>query len=126
MESQLVWRDEYNIGVDILDKEHQRLFKIINKLFAFSDEEKKSRWACQEGIKYFKDHAMKHFAEEEKYMRSVHYEGLEMHRHLHQSFRKNTLPALEAELERSDYSADSVDHFLGTAQWSPAQSIVPP
>ncbi len=118
MESQLVWRDEYNIGVDILDKEHQRLFKIINKLFAFSDEEKKSRWACQEGIKYFKDHAMKHFAEEEKYMRSVHYEGLEMHRHLHQSFRKNTLPALEAELERSDYSADSVDHFLGVcAGW---------
>lgn len=39
MESKLVWKDEYNIGVDILDKEHQRLFKIINKLLVFSDEE---------------------------------------------------------------------------------------
>ena len=43
MESQLVWRDEYNVGVEVLDKEHQRLFKIINKLFAFTDEEKKSQ-----------------------------------------------------------------------------------
>ncbi len=118
MESQLVWRDEYNIGVDVLDKEHQRLFKIINKLFAFSDEEKKSQWACQEGIKYFKDHAVKHFAEEEKYMASINYEGLSTHRLLHRGFRKNTLPALEAELEQSKYSAGSVNHFLGVcAGW---------
>ncbi|MCI9615111.1 MAG: response regulator [Dorea sp.] len=118
MESQLVWRDEYNIGVDVLDKEHQRLFKIINKLFAFSDEEKKSQWACQEGIKYFKDHAVKHFAEEEKYMASINYEGLSTHRLLHRGFRKNTLPALEAELEQSGYSAGSVNHFLGVcAGW---------
>ena len=31
MENQLLWKDEYSIGVDIIDKEHQRLFKIINK-----------------------------------------------------------------------------------------------
>ena len=118
MESQLVWKDEYNIGVDVIDKEHQRLFKIINKLFAFSNEEKKSQWACQEGIKYFKDHTVKHFAEEEKYMASINYEGLSTHRFLHRGFRKNTLPALEAELEQSKYSAGSVNHFLGVcAGW---------
>ena len=39
MDGQLVWKDEYNIGVDIIDQEHKRLFKIINKLFRFSDEE---------------------------------------------------------------------------------------
>ena len=77
MENHLVWKEEYNIGVDVIDKEHQRLFKIINKLFVFGKEEKKSQWACQEGIKYFKDHAMKHFAEEEKYMASVGYEALD-------------------------------------------------
>ena len=36
MDTQFVWRDEFKIGVDVIDKEHQRLFKIINKLFAFS------------------------------------------------------------------------------------------
>lgn len=113
MESQLVWKDEYNIGVDIIDREHQRLFKIITKLFAFSDKKNKSQWACQEGIKYFKDHAAKHFVEEEKYMASIDYEGLESHGRLHREFREKTLPLLEKELEQTEYCADSVEHFLG-------------
>ena len=71
MYNQLVWSDEYNIGVDIIDKEHQRLFRIINKLLAFGEEEKKGQWACLEGIKYFKEHALKHFEDEEKYMESI-------------------------------------------------------
>lgn len=118
MDSQLIWQEEYMIGVDIIDKEHQRLFKIINRLLAFGEEEKKSRWACQEGIKFFKEHAMKHFTDEENYMMSIGYERLETHRLLHQGFRKNTLPALEEELERMDYSPEAVDHFLGVcAGW---------
>ncbi len=113
MENQLVWKDEYNIGVDIIDREHQRLFKIITKLFAFSGEKDKSQWACQEGIKYFKDHAAKHFVEEEKYMASINYEGLEAHRRLHREFREKTLPLLEKELDQIEYCAESVEHFLG-------------
>ena len=34
METQFVWQEEFNIGVESIDREHQRLFKIINKLFA--------------------------------------------------------------------------------------------
>lgn len=118
MYNQLVWNDDYNIGVDAIDKEHRRLFNIINKLFAFGEDEKKSQWACQEGIKFFKEHAVKHFADEEKYMMSINYEGLETHRHIHKDFRTKTLPALESELEHSDYSPEAVDHFLGVcAGW---------
>lgn len=118
MEGQLVWKEDYNIGVDIIDQEHRRLFKIINKLFRFSDEKNKSQWACQEGIKFFKEHAVKHFAEEEEYMASVHYERLNVHRHIHNEFRERTLPALEDELEHTGYCADSIEHFLGVcAGW---------
>ena len=113
MEAQFEWRDEFNIGVDIIDKEHQRLFKIINKLFAMRAEEKDNQWTCQEGIKYFKGHAMKHFADEETYMASIGYGGLEQHRKIHRGFRENTLPALEQELEQTNYAPDAVDHFLG-------------
>lgn len=118
MDSQLVWRDEYNIGVDVIDREHQRLFKIISKLFAYEGEKDKSQWACQEGIKYFKGHAVKHFTDEERYMESIGYGGLERHRLIHRDFRENTLPALERELEQTGFSADAVDHFLGVcAGW---------
>ena len=100
---QLMWKDEYNVGVDIIDKEHQRLFKIINKLFRFGGEKDKRQWACQEGIKFFKDHAMKHFSEEEEYMASIRYEGLDTHKRLHREFREKTLPSLERELEQTGY-----------------------
>lgn len=118
MENELVWQEEHNIGVEIIDKEHQRLFKIINKLFTLEEEEKKNQWTCQEGIKYFKAHAMKHFSDEEEYMASIGYEGLERHTHIHEGFRNNTLPALELELEQSGYSSETIDHFLGVcAGW---------
>ena len=118
MDTQFVWREEYSIGVDVIDQEHQRLFKIINKLFTFKEENKDSQWTCQEGIKYFKGHAMKHFADEEAYMASINYPGLEQHRLIHKGFRENTLPALEQELERTDYAPDAVEHFLGVcAGW---------
>lgn len=118
METQFAWRKEFSIGVDSIDKEHQRLFKIINKLFAFKDDEATSQWACQEGVKFFKGHAIKHFADEEAYMASIQYKDLEQHRRLHNSFQKNTLPALEKELEQSGYAPDAVEHFLGVcAGW---------
>ena len=118
MDPQFVWKEEYNLGVDLIDREHQRLFRIINRLFAMKEEEKDHQWVCQEGVKYFKGHAMKHFADEEQYMADIGYSGLEQHRRIHQEFRVNTLPALEEELERTDYSPDAVDHFMGVcAGW---------
>lgn len=118
MDTQFVWQEEFNIGVESIDKEHQRLFKIINKIFKFKGEEKNSQWACQEGIKFFKGHAIKHFADEEAYMASINYEGYEQHKLLHKGFRENTLPVLEKELEQTGYSSDAVDHFLGVcAGW---------
>nr|WP_296486939.1 hemerythrin domain-containing protein [uncultured Acetatifactor sp.] len=113
-----VWHERYSIGVDIIDREHKKLFNIMNKLFAYGGNDEKSRWAYQEGIKFFKGHAMKHFAEEEMYMASIGYEGYETHRRLHDIFRKKTLPGIEKELEESFYSPEAVSHFLGVcAGW---------
>lgn len=113
MGNQVVWQDRFNIGVDIIDREHKKLFSILNNLFDLSEQEEKSEWGCREGIKYFKGHAMKHFAEEEAYMASIDYTGFDTHRRLHDYFRKITLPSLERELEDSRYSTDAIKHFLG-------------
>ena len=118
METQFVWQEEYNIGVEAIDRDHQRLFKIINKLFTLRQEGKNSQWACQESIKFFRTHALNHFAAEEAYMESIGYEGLEEHQRLHRGFRESTLPVLERELERTQYAPEAVDHFLGVcAGW---------
>ncbi len=112
IENQIVWKDRFNLGVEVIDREHQKLFKIINKLFAFAGDEEKNQWVCKERIKYFKDHAIKHFADEEAYMISIHYDGFKVHKRIHDDFRDNTLPALEQELEHTLYSEDAVSHFL--------------
>lgn len=118
MGNKFIWQDRFNIGVDIIDKEHRKLFSIMNRLISFSEQEDKMQWVCQEGIKYFKDHAMKHFSEEELYMASINYRDYEMHRHVHDNFRRKTLPALERELEQTEFSKESVSHFLGVcAGW---------
>ncbi|MDE7313022.1 MAG: response regulator [Eubacterium sp.] len=118
MGNYLVWEDRYNIGIDRIDNEHKKLFHIINKLFKFSGQEVKAPWVCQEGIKYFKDHAIKHFAEEEAYMESIAYKGLQTHKRLHDDFSNRTLPLLEKELEQSGYEKEAIEHFLGVcAGW---------
>lgn len=107
------WNERYNIGVEEIDRAHQRLFKIVNKLIVFNEDEKKSRWACMEGIKYFKSYAIKHFEQEEAYMKFTNYSGYERHKRIHADLRDKTLPALERELAESEYSTEAIQHFLG-------------
>lgn len=118
MDKQLVWKDEFNIGIDAIDKEHQRLFSIINRLFVLRHEEQKSGKACEEGIRYFYEHAIRHFTDEENYMELIGYKNLKIHKRIHKDFRDRTLPVLEGELKRSNYSPEAVDHFLAVcAGW---------
>lgn len=107
------WNDRFNLGVDTIDKTHQRLFSIIGKLIALNEDTTKQQHACREGIKYLKNYTLKHFAEEEDYMLSINYDGYDMHKSLHENMRDKTLPALEKELEEQNYSVESVRHFLG-------------
>lgn len=125
MGNRLVWSERFNLGVELIDNEHQKLFRILNKLFALRRQEEKSRWVCQEAVKYFKEHTLQHFADEEAYMASIGYAGLETHKHIHNNFRERTLPALEKELEKNHYSEHSINHFLGVcAGWLVGHTLI--
>lgn len=107
------WNDRFNIGVEVVDKAHQRLFSIVGKLISLNEDPDKQQHACREGIKYFKSYTLKHFAEEEAYMQSINYERYQLHKSLHDDLRDHTLTALDKELEEQNYSVASVQHFLG-------------
>lgn len=125
MGNQLVWNKRYDIGVDMIDVEHKKLFRILSRLFQFGQQEMKSQWVCREAVNYFKDHAVQHFQDEENYMASIGYKGFQMHKRIHKNFREVTLPALVRELELSGYSADAVDHFLGVcAGWLIGHTLI--
>lgn len=111
--NEIKWNDRFNVGVESVDKAHKRLFSIVSKIISLNEDSEKKQHACREGIKYFKNYTIKHFADEEAYMLSIGYSGYEMHKRLHDTMRDITLPALEAEMETHGYSVDSVQHFLG-------------
>lgn len=111
----VIWDDSFSIGVEIIDLAHQRLLSIVRKMIglAHDTEQEKKRWACEEGIKYFKSYCIKHFTEEEAYMRSISYDDYDAHKLIHDEMRDTTLPALEQKLADSDYSDQAMEDFLG-------------
>lgn len=124
MSEKLEWQERFNIGVDSIDKDHRQLFSIMNKLLSMSEHESKIEWVGREGIKYFKNHVMEHFAKEEEYMNSINFEGYPMHKRLHDNFKAKTLPALEEELVEGNFSLDAVRHFLGVCiGWMTAHTL---
>lgn len=113
MPKEVEWNERFNIGVETIDKAHRRLFSVVRKLMDLIEDEKRGRWVCEEGIKYFKSYTLKHFAEEEEYMKSISYSGYTMHKRLHDVLRDKTIPALEKDLVETDYSTDAMQHFVG-------------
>lgn len=110
---QIHWQDRFNIGVEIVDQAHRRLFSIVEKVMELYVEKHENKFACIEGIKYFKAYAIKHFAEEEAYMREIGYAGYLPHKRIHDRMKRETLPALERALYASDFSTETVQRFIG-------------
>lgn len=113
MSKEAEWNKHFNIGIDSIDNAHRKLFSIVHRLVHLSREEHNGQWACAEGIKFFKNYAIEHFADEEAYMQSINYKDYEIHKRLHDDMRYKTLPSLEKELTESNYSQESIEHFLG-------------
>ncbi len=113
MSKEAEWNKRFNIGVDSIDNAHRKLFSIVCRLIHLSRDEKNGRWACAEGIKFLKNYTIEHFTDEEAYMQSIGYSGYEIHKRLHDDMRYQTIPALERDLKESDYSQESIHHFLG-------------
>lgn len=109
--SKIEWRDEYNIGVEVVDRAHKELFSIVRKIINLSEDDTKSRKACAEGIKFFKNYVSEHFLQEEEYMRSIKYKHYLAHKRRHDLMKCETVPALEKELVESGYSNKAVEHF---------------
>lgn len=111
----IMWDSRYNLGIEEIDREHQRLFAIIRKIVGLIEngEEGKAQHACREGVKFLKNYTLIHFAHEEGFMNSLNYGGYERHKRIHDDLKKNVLPAMEEELEKHQYDAETVRHFLG-------------
>lgn len=111
---ELLWKEEYNVGCDYVDKAHQKLFSVFRRVERLlgEDDYEKNRFACIEAVKFLYSYTASHFAQEEAYMRETGYEGYDMHKKLHDDMSLVTLPALDKVLVESDYSEESMREFI--------------
>lgn len=111
----IIWKDEFDVGVDYIDNAHRKLFATMRKMneILATQSPEMARMTCIESIGFFKRYAMEHFAQEEAYQLEVGYRGYRMHKRLHDNLRDSILPAIERELIEEDFSKDSVEHFIG-------------
>jgi hemerythrin len=77
------WRDEFKIGIEEIDFEHQELIELINELYAETKKED-SAMAVMDCLEEIFAKISAHFALEEKVMRDLQYDEYEDHKEDHE------------------------------------------
>jgi len=75
-----VWKSQYAVGEPELDKQHQYLFYLGNKIQ--KEDKQQARGYVMKLYKY----ATAHFKAEEEHMKKIKYPGAEYHGKLHEKF----------------------------------------
>jgi hemerythrin len=78
------WSSEFEIGINVIDAQHQRIVDYINMLVDFGDDA--SREEIAEMLNALMDYTYSHFAFEEALMEEAQYQYLAVHRRTHESF----------------------------------------
>ncbi|MGE5418317.1 MAG: bacteriohemerythrin [Acidobacteriota bacterium] len=79
------WDASYSVGVDSIDVQHQKLFKIINNLNQ-AMLAGNARSMVDGIVAELKAYTIEHFTEEERLMTLANYSDLINHKKLHQDF----------------------------------------
>ncbi len=102
----LVWTRDYELGIDVIDKQHQRIVHYINSLYD-ATEQQANREQLKDVLNNLVDYTLSHFAFEESLMEESNYPDLQGHQLTHQNFTH-----LIEDLKRRFNEGDSVAEEL--------------
>jgi hemerythrin len=105
------WRDEYSVGVEQFDSQHQHLLEIINKLTTRSGQSLNSELVSQT-LKEMFDYAMEHFTAEEELMQKYAYPEIESQKKQHSYFLKTATELSKYPVNEKEESIDEIAEFL--------------
>jgi len=79
------WKQEYSVGNDLMDKQHQAIIEMINKMH---EAMQVGKGGIEAGniITEMIDYSVMHFAAEEELMKKIHYVELNAHMKEHNAF----------------------------------------
>lgn len=84
-----VWKDEYSVGVQIIDEQHRIFFKLTNDVLDFlsQPEISQDREVLINLLNDLGNYALYHFSTEEEYFDQFHYQDAVPHTEVHDHFR---------------------------------------
>jgi hemerythrin-like metal-binding protein len=112
------WKDEYSVGVGIIDEQHKHFVGILNRLYDTIQNDDQS--LLPEILKDLTDYAVYHFNTEEKYFDQFKFSGSDEHKLEHKKLkekvagflsRKDEDP-LRVSYELLDFLEDWLVHHL--------------
>lgn len=120
------WKDEYRIGVNLIDDQHKKLFEIADRAYELIKNplnvDKYDK--IVEILKELKDYTVFHFTTEEKYMKTIGYKKFLSHKVQHDDFieKINSFDLNEIDQDQDKYVMEVLDfivkwiseHILGT------------
>jgi hemerythrin len=109
--------EEYLTGITLIDEEHRTLFVISERVYILLKEGVDSSDAERiiEILHELKEYTKNHFADEEEYMESIGYSGLEAQKRAHRSFISELEDINDDEVRKNtkDYTRSLLEFLLG-------------
>src|SRR5690554_4565099 len=94
------WKVEYNLGIDVIDSQHQQIVNYINELsYAINRGDNDEVYEVLEKLK---DYCLDHFDFEEQLMQQAGYILLEAHQGVHRRFKERVDNIQEELLQGKD------------------------
>lgn len=93
------WTQNLSVGVDLIDDQHKKLFKMADQLFE-AGRLHKAKEFISELLGFLDGYTKKHFADEEGYMLKIGYPGYDFQKKAHDEFI-HQLKILEKDYESS-------------------------
>ena len=90
----LKWRDEWEIGNDVVDAQHKELFHIVND-FSNAYYNGKGIDVIENTLNFLLEYTVKHFADEETLQWSSEFPEYEEHKKLHDAFKEKAVEMAE-------------------------------
>ncbi len=102
--AKFIWKNDYNIGIEEIDKQHQKIFDIGNQIskLVFSDVNPLPYKEIQQILVELKNYTVEHFATEEEFMKLHSYVNYQSHKTMHTNFTESILNFEHKDIELTD------------------------
>jgi hemerythrin-like metal-binding protein len=107
----ICWKEEYSVGIEKIDHQHQHLFEIVNNLIERSVSSGDSELAS-ETLTEMINYAREHFTTEETLMEKYGYPEIEPHKKEHDYFINTTAELAIGFMDNKNTTAGEIAEFL--------------